>query len=131
MSVMGRFEYVNSKYDNFGGDSKGMMFLSDFRATIFKGLNLSARVMYFRTDDYDSRVYEYESDIRGVYANTMLYGKGTRWYMMLVYKPFDFMELSGKYSQTYMDGAKTIGTGDDTIFNDINNHLNIGIEIKL
>lgn len=131
MSVMGRFEYVNSKYDVYGGDSKGMMFLSDFRATLTKGLNLTARVMYFQTDDYDSRVYEYESDIRGVYANTMLYGKGSRWYVMLVYKPFDFIELSGKYSETYMDGAKTIGTGDDTIFNNINNHLNIGIEIRL
>jgi hypothetical protein len=131
MSVMGRFEYVNSKYDVYGGDSKGMMFLSDFRATLTKGLNLTARVMYFQTDDYDSRVYEYESDIRGVYANTMLYGKGSRWYVMLVYKPYDFLELSGKYSETYMDGAKTIGTGDDTIFNNINNHLNIGIEIRL
>ena len=129
VGVMGRFEYVNSRYDVFGGDSKGLMFLSNFNATIIDGLNISARVMYFQTDDYDSRVYEYESDIRGVYANTMLYGKGSRWYVMLRYKPWDFLELAAKYSETYIDGAKTIGTGDDTIFNDINNRLNIGLEI--
>lgn len=130
MSVKNRFDYVFVDYENFGGNNKGFMFYSDFKTIIFKGLSVNLRLIYFNTDDYDSRLYEYENDIKGVMTNLALYGKGRRWYIVAKYKPYDFLELSAKYAETYIDGAETIGTGNDEIQNDINNRFNFGLELQ-
>lgn len=127
--IRSRYEYVFVKYDNFGGNNKGFLFFTDLKVLVFEGLSLSTRFILFQTDDYDSRVYEYEEDLRGVMSNTGLYGKGTRWYLMLRYKPFRSAEISAKYSATYYDGVKSIGTGNDMIQGDINNRFNLGLEI--
>lgn len=127
--VRSRFEYVNVDYEKFGGDNKGMLFFSDVRIIPVKGLVLDVRYIVFDTDDYDSRIYEFENDIKGVLSNAALYGKGRRWYMVLKYKPLPYFELSGKYAETYFDGVKTIGSGNDKINNDINNRFALGLEL--
>lgn len=124
-----RFEYVYVNYKNIGGDNKGMMFFSDVRILPVKGLSVDLRYIIFDTDDYDSRIYEFENDIKGVMSNTALYGKGNRWYILLKYKPFPYIELSGKYSETYMDGVKSIGSGNDIINGNISNRISLGAEI--
>ncbi|MEO6695623.1 MAG: helix-hairpin-helix domain-containing protein, partial [Ignavibacteria bacterium] len=74
--IRSRFEYVNVDYENFGGDNKGMLFFSDVRIIPLTGLVLDMRYLVFETDDYDSRIYEFENDIKGVLSNVALYGKG-------------------------------------------------------
>jgi len=127
--VRSRFEYVNVDYKNFGGDNKGMLFFSDVRIIPFTGLALDLRYIVFDTDDYDSRIYEFENDIKGVLSNVALYGKGRRWYLVLKYKPLPYIEFSGKYAETYIEGVKSIGSGNDEINNDINNRLSLGLEL--
>ena len=127
--VRSRFEYVNVDYKNYGGDNKGTMFFSDVRIIPVTGFVFDMRYIIFDTDDYDSRIYEFENDIRGVMSNIALYGKGRRWYMVLRYKPLPFFEISGKYAETYIDGVQSIGSGNDEINNDINNRLSLGAEI--
>ncbi len=125
-----RYEYVMVKYDNYGGNNKGYLFYSDVRASLIKNLSLSTRFIVFQTEDYDSRVYEFEEDLRGVMSNVGLYGKGTRWYLMAAYRPFPFAELIAKYSATYLDEVKFIGSGNDMIDGGVNNRLNLGLEIN-
>lgn len=127
--VRSRYDYVFVKYDLFGGNNKGNMFFTDLRFVLLRGLTFSTRFIYFDTEDYDSRLYEYEEDIRGVMSNLGLYGKGTRWYLIAKFKPYGFLEISAKYAKTYMDGTKTIGSGNDLIHTDINDKLNVGMEI--
>ncbi|MEO6695944.1 MAG: hypothetical protein ABIY50_01585, partial [Ignavibacteria bacterium] len=93
------------------------------------GLVLDMRYLVFETDDYDSRIYEFENDIKGVLSNVALYGKGRRWYLVLKYKPLPYLEFSGKYAETYIDGVKSIGSGNDKIKNDINNRFSLGLEL--
>lgn len=125
-----RFDYVYVGYDKYGGDNKGFMFYSDFRAGLIKNLSFSTRLAFFQTDDYDSRVYEFEDDIRGVMSNVGLYGKGRRWYVVLKYAPYKGVSFEGKYAETNIDAAKSIGTGYDTIIGDINNKLSLGLELN-
>lgn len=127
--IRSRYEYVMVKYDNFGGNNKGFLFFTDLKAFVWKNLSVSTRFIVFQTDDYDSRVYEFEEDLRGVMSNVGLYGKGTRWYILFKYKPFTFAEFAAKYSATYYDGVKSIGTGNDMIQGDLNNRFNLGLEI--
>lgn len=124
-----RFEYVYVDYKTSGGDNKGIMFFSDIRVLPVKGLSFDIRYIIFDTDDYDSRIYEYENDIKGVMSNTALYGKGNRWYLLLKYKPFPYIEISGKYYETYMDGVKSIGSGNDKINGNTNNRISLGAEL--
>jgi hypothetical protein len=125
-----RFEYVYVGYKYYGGDNKGFLLFTDFRFLAAKNLTIDSRLMYFQTDDYDSRIYEFEDDIKGVLTNIALYGKGTRWFVVMKYKPLNFIELQAKYSVTYSEGVKTIGSGNDLINNNLNNKLNFGMEIK-
>lgn len=129
LRVRSRYDYVFVKYDFYGGNNKGYMFYTDLRFVPLKGVTFSTRFIFFDTEDYDSRIYEYEDDIRGVMSNLGVYGKGRRWYAMLKYKPFNFLEIQGKYAETYIDGATSIGTGNDQIHTDINNRLNLGMEV--
>jgi hypothetical protein len=130
LRVRSRLEYVYVGYKDFGGDNKGFLFYSDARFVPLPKLTFDARIIFFQTDSYDSRIYEYEDDVRGVMSNTGLYGNGTRWYLLARYKVFNSIELQAKYAETYQDGVKSIGTGYDLINGDINNKFNFGMEIK-
>lgn len=124
-----RAEYVNVEYDKYGGDNKGILFFSDIRVIPLTGFVFDMRYVIFNTDDYDSRIYEYENDMKGVMSNVALYGKGRRFYILLKYKPLPYVEISGKYAETYIDGAKSTGSGNDKIKSDTNNRLSLGAEI--
>ncbi len=123
-----RFEFVNVDYETFGGDNKGHLFYSDIRIIPVPGLVVDTRFIFFNTDSYDSRIYEFENDIQGVMSNLPLYGKGRRWYLLIKYKPISFVNLSAKYSETFLSGVKSIGSGNDRISGDVNNRLSLGFE---
>ncbi|MFA5405247.1 MAG: helix-hairpin-helix domain-containing protein, partial [Ignavibacteria bacterium] len=78
--VRSRYDYVFVRYTFYGGNNKGNLFYTDLRFMPLSGLTFSTRFIFFDTEDYDSRIYEYEDDIRGVMSNNGLYGKGRRWY---------------------------------------------------
>lgn len=128
--VRSRVDYTFIKYENFGGNNKGLSFWSDVRASVLRNLTLDLRLIFFNTDEYDSRIYEYENDIRGVFANYALYGQGRRWYIVAKLRPLDYVELQAKYAETYIDNAKSIGTGNDEIQGNINNKFNLGLIIN-
>ncbi len=129
--IRSRYDYVFINYKFYGGNNKGYLFYTDFRFIPIFGLSVSTRLIFFDTENYDSRIYEYEDDISGVMSNVALYEKGRRWYTLLKYKPLNFLKIYLKYSETYIDGAKSIGTGNDQIHKNVNNKINIGLEINL
>lgn len=124
-----RFEYVYIDYKNFNADYKGTLFYSDIRFIPINRLTFDFRYIVFDTENYESRIYEFENDIAGVMSNVPLYGKGRRVYLVMNYKPFPFIAISAKYAETYIDGIKTIGSGNDLINSDINNRLSVGINV--
>ncbi|HMQ68318.1 MAG TPA: helix-hairpin-helix domain-containing protein [Ignavibacteria bacterium] len=123
-----RFEYVCIEYRNFTGNNKGYLFYSDIRFLPVKKMTIDTRYIFFNTDSYDSRIYEFENDIQGVMSNVPLYGEGRRWYVVIKYRPFPFINLSAKYAETYFEGVKNIGSGNDRIEGNINNRFSFGLE---
>ncbi|MGH2574261.1 MAG: hypothetical protein ACRDFC_01025, partial [Ignavibacteria bacterium] len=128
--VRSRLEYVFVDYSNFKTSEKGILLLSDFRIKPIENLILDWRFIVFHTDSYDSRIYEYENDLDGVVSNPGLYGRGRRWYLLLKYKPFSYLQLSAKYSETFLDGVKSIGSGYDEIPGDFKNRFSLQLEIE-
>ncbi len=128
--ISSRFEYVFVDYDAMAISQKGTLFFSDIRIKPFRDLILDGRFIVFQTDSYDSRIYEFEDEINGVISNLGLYGKGRRWYLVLKYKPYNFLELSARYSETVTDGAKSTGSGRDEILGDLKSRFSMQLEIK-
>ena len=61
-------------------------------------------------------------------SNVPLYGEGRRWYIVLKYRPFPFISISAKYAETFFDGVKSIGSGNDKVEGDVINRLSLGME---
>ena len=125
-----RLEYIFVKYKYYGGDNKGFTVYTDLRFVPVPKLTFDIKLIYFQTDDYDSRIYAYEDDIRGVMSNFALYGKGSRWYILARYVLLNSLDLQVKYSETNLEGVKSIGSGNDLINGNLNNKLNLGMELR-
>ncbi|MGE5400610.1 MAG: helix-hairpin-helix domain-containing protein [Ignavibacteriales bacterium] len=71
-----------------------------------------ARVTYFNTDSYYSRIFQMEGDVPGILVSTMLYGKGINWYVKFQYRPAAGLTLVFKYSEKY-NSLRTASSGED------------------
>ncbi len=126
--IRSRYEYCMVNYSGFVRSGKGQLFYTDISSELFRQLNFSARVIYFHTDNYDNRIYEFENDVSGVMTNLALYGKGMRWYLIARARPLPGITLEAKYSETFFSGVKKIGSGNDEISGDILNRLSLSME---
>jgi len=115
LKLRGRIE---SNRFSFNLNSKGLLLYQDVNYKPTDNLNLYFRLAFFDTQDYDSRVYQFENDLPYVLTNQMLYGKGNRWYFCLVYKLYSVLRVSLKYAVTQYEHVETIGSGNDLIYDD-------------
>ncbi len=125
-----RSEIVDVYYSQIKPHEIGYLIFGDIKIEPIKFLKVNSRFIYFQTDSYDSRVYEFENDLNGVLFNPGLYGRGMRWYVVAQYKIFKFINLSLKYSETFRDDVKKIGSGDSEINNNLDNRLSLQLEIN-
>jgi hypothetical protein len=125
-----RFETSKVTYTYSGSPANGMVLYQDLHLKAGRGVSVDGRVIAFDTDSYDSRVYEYESELAGTFVNPALYGKGVRLYILGRYRPGN-MEFSLKYSITVKPGAVSIGTGDNEIRGDSDGRLSAQIDVSI
>jgi hypothetical protein len=131
LRLRGRMEFVRTEYSSFGNDGSGILLSQEVRWNATPRLTIDARLGFFDTDSYDSRVYEFESEVRGTVSNPALYGKGRRWYIVARYSLLGGLDVSAKYSQTYRDDLKVIGSGLDQIDGNIDSRLTAQIDFRL
>ncbi len=130
LQLRGRAELVKVEYSDFAPAGKGVLFYQDVRWRPFPQLTLDARLIFLDTDLYDARIYEFESDLRGSVFNPALYGRGRRWYAMVRYALLRGLDISAKYSETYRDDVKKLGSGSDEISGNVDNRLSAQIDIR-
>lgn len=125
-----RIEYVNVYYKSFISSEDGLLAFGDLNLRLLKNLKLQWRISYFQTKSYDSRIYQFENDVLGVFSTSALYGRGIRWYALVNYKIFNFLNLSLKYAELYRDDMKKLGSGNDEIPTNLSNSLTFQLDIK-
>jgi competence ComEA-like helix-hairpin-helix protein len=130
LRLRGRVEYVDVTYDQFTTNGSGILLYQEIRFKPTSNLTIDGRIVFFDTDSYDARIYEFENDVRGVLYNVGLSGKGRRIYLIVRYSVFRYLELSAKYAQTFYDGVKTIGSGEDEIKGNVASRLALQLEVK-
>lgn len=125
-----RFEYVRADYSLTGNPASGFLIYQDMRVKPMSGASIDGRIVVFDTDSYDSRIYEYESELRGTFVNPALFGKGIRLYILSRYD-MGGIELSAKYSCTRKAGVTSLGSGTGEIIGDTDNQLSVQVDITL
>jgi hypothetical protein len=112
LHLRGRCEFSRVRNQLAGLDERGILISEEARVHPFPALALAGRVVFFRSEGYDSRLYEYEPDFEGVYSMPPLYGHGRRWMVLFKYAPGSRFRLSAKYSATEMMQGARYGGAD-------------------
>ena len=97
------------------GDSapqQGMVFLTDWRHQFLSiPLKLQARLLFFETDGYDSRIYVFEQEAASNATAVALYRRGIRYSLQFQSTLFKSLQIRLSFLRThYLDG-QPIGTG--------------------
>lgn len=131
-TIAQRFEIVNVSYYPSKYFEKGYLtFLEGaYKNNAFR-FNIKSRFVFFDTQSYDSRLYQYESDVAGNFSNPPMYGKGMRWYLIGGYEIFNNLLLSVKYSETKKLNEVVLGSGNDEIQGNLDNYLVIQLDFSM
>ena len=131
LRLTSRIESSHVRYSFPGGRERGILFYHDWQWKPMQNFTLEARMIFFDTDSFDARVYEFENDLRGVFANPALFGEGRRWYLLVRYRTGPPLSLSVKYAETQKDGVAMIGTGPGEIQGDLDNRVSFQLDLGL
>ncbi|MEM8600044.1 MAG: helix-hairpin-helix domain-containing protein [Bacteroidota bacterium] len=105
-----------ARYQEAGfDDAFGSLVFQDVRWQAAPWLRLDARLTFFRTDGFDARLYQFESDATGVLSNVLLSGRGTRAYVLATVEPTEGVRFQAKLAQTRFEDRFTVGSGLDEI----------------
>jgi len=127
-----RLEIVSVSYKPSGYSEKGFLtFIEGKFRHKSSGVNVKSRIVFFQTDSYDSRLYQYESDVAGNFSNPPMYGKGIRWYFIAAYELFSKFNLSIKYSETKRLFDTVIGSGNDEIIGNLDNYIALQLDFRI
>jgi competence ComEA-like helix-hairpin-helix protein len=125
-----RFEIVHKNSVASLPAENGYLFFQDINSNQIRNLSLICRIIFFRTDSYESRLYEFENDLDGIMNNPALFGEGMRWYFICRYKTSVGLNLSLKYSELYKPNEESISSGLAEIDGNVDNRISIQIDFN-
>ena len=114
LTIRGRGEIM--WFDKEGPQrSQGFLVFTDvFYKPLMVKYAFNARLQYFETDDFNSRIYAYENDILYSYSIPQFSGKGYRLYANVNYDLTRKLTAYLREAQTsYTDNRTAVGSGND------------------
>ena len=94
------YQYYKQVQSHYPNNFQGILLYQDLNLKLNHDFDISARLTFFDTDSYESRLFQFEQDVPGMLTNQMLYGMGTRGYLRIQWKIKKILNLSIKYSST-------------------------------
>ena len=129
IKLKNRIEY--SRYKRGDRDvEQGFMIYQDisYKSMGFP-LSFSARLAYFDTESYNSRIYVYESDVLYAYSFPSYYYRGMRAYLVLQYKIRKNIDAWFRVSNQFYSDRETIGSSLETV--DGKSRTDIKVQLRL
>lgn len=124
-----RFEHIN--YRGLQKE-KGFLVFQDIQFLPSKiPLNISARIAYFNTDSYYSRIYAYESDLLYTFSIPSFYGSGFRTYLNISYKISKNIDCWFKIANTSWSDREVISSGYNEISGNNKTELKFQLRLKI
>ncbi|MDH7604707.1 MAG: helix-hairpin-helix domain-containing protein [Melioribacter sp.] len=109
----------------------GYLISEDINYSLHKNLYFYGRIIFFRTNSYNSRLYAYENDLPGIMSVPVLYGEGMRWFILIKYKTKFGIDFSFKYSELYKPDERTLGSSYNQIDGNLDNRISFQIDWRL
>jgi len=136
LRLRSRVEFIKVDRNRFNSgndkeDENGFLVYQDIRLRPNEKFQIQARLTFFESDTFDSRLFQFENDLPGVLTNRALFGRGNRWYLLTKYQPVKKFAAYLKYSETYRDDVDVIGTGADQIDSNLDRRVSVQLELKL
>jgi hypothetical protein len=126
-----RFEYTTVQYAPSKREEAGFLSYVDISVRLSAlPVRYSTRFILYDTDSFDSRLYQFESDVQGNYSNPPLYGKGIRWYALVTIDFSSRFRMSAKYAETVHDGVTAFGSGDELIQGNTDSHFVLQADLE-
>lgn len=114
-TIRQRFEILWYNAENNPKEKGFLTYIDVFYKHRMNKLAINARLQYFESDSYNSRLYAYENDVLYYYAVPVFYDAGTRYYLNLKYNLNKHCSIWVKWSQTLYHNKTAIGSGLDEI----------------
>ncbi len=123
-----RFDMVRSRSTPEEA-SRGYLIFQDIRFYPLDNLRVDARVTMFDTDDFNSRVFQFENDLLYVLSNSMLFDRGQRMYVVINYRAASWLDFWLKAATTVYENRNVISSGNLQI--DGNRRSDIGVQVRI
>jgi hypothetical protein len=124
-----RFE--NSFFEG-GEKENGTLVFQDVQfAPVSVPFNCSARLAWFSTNGYNSRIYAYENDLLYTFSVPALFGKGFRGYLNFKYHISEKLDLWVKIGQTIYNDRESISSGYNEIQGNQKTELKFQLRLKM
>jgi len=125
-----RIEYLYLLIDKTGKRENGFLIYQDLRFRASKALAFYGRIIFFGTDSYASRLYEFENDLTGIMNNPALFGNGVRVYFLARYKIWEQFGISFKYAETFKPDETELSSALQQIEGNIDNKISLQIDLR-
>ncbi|MEM0998603.1 MAG: helix-hairpin-helix domain-containing protein [Bacteroidota bacterium] len=90
---------------------------------------LTGRYAIFDAQDFDARIYAYENDILGFFSIPAYAGLGTRYYLLLNYKPVKGLQFWARFARTRLRYDQTIGSGLNEITGNTRSEVKLQMQL--
>jgi hypothetical protein len=68
------------------------------------GIDGECGAVFFESDTYDARLYDFEENLRGFVQSPALYGRGARWHLVASWNSLPWVRIAAKYALMNVEG---------------------------
>ncbi|MBS4027428.1 MAG: hypothetical protein KGZ58_02225 [Ignavibacteriales bacterium] len=108
-----RIEFVSVTKEYVPNNETGFLIYADVGKKLTRDVSANFRVAFYQTDSFESRIAAFEKEVTGALSVPALYGKGIRWYVFLQWNILENFSLQTKYTSSFRDDVKFIGSGEN------------------
>lgn len=123
--------YRQGEPDNLEQKDKGFIMYQDISWKLGWRWDLTARYAIFDAQNFNTRIYAYENDILGFFNIPAYYGVGSRYYLMLNYKPNKRFEFWARYAISKFQWDDVQGSGLSEVQGDHRSEIKLQMKINL
>ncbi len=130
LRLQARYEAAYVSYEGNKTPEWGMLGFVGAQWTPTLWCSLTGRFVAFRTDSFDSAVWQYETTVAGTLSNPALFGQGLRAYLMLELQPVLNITLSARGSITRRFDVNVLGSGATQINGNTDAQLVMQVDVR-
>ncbi len=112
------------------GSSRGTLAFQDISWKIGWKWKVNARYAIFTAPEYNSRIYAYENDILGFFSIPAYFMSGSRYYLMINYKPARHVEFWARFARSKFHHAKSVGSGLNEISGNQRSEIKLQMRLR-